>query len=87
MYDISKNIHTIHGDYMRVEILLKKIRKEKEISLEELERRSGISKSHLNYIENGLKEPTITVLICIAKALNINEKELYRIIENGDKNV
>lgn len=38
---------------------------------------TGISKSHLNYIENGIKEPTISVLVLIAKALNVEINELY----------
>ncbi len=64
---------------MRVKILLKDIRKERNISLEQLAKMTGISKSHLNYIEKQEKEPTLSVIIRIAKALNIEEKDLYRI--------
>lgn len=64
---------------MKVIILLKEIREQKQISLEQLSKISGISKSHLNYIERQEKEPTLTVLIKIAKALNIDIKDLYEV--------
>ena len=56
---------------------LKELRKQKNITLSELAKMTGISKSHLNYIENGIKEPTISVLVLIAKALNVEINELY----------
>ena len=61
---------------MRVEILLKEIRLKKNISLRDLEKRSGISKSHLNAIELQEKEPSISVLVRIAKALDVQIEEL-----------
>lgn len=65
---------------MRVEILLKEVRKRKGYSLEKLSKLAGISSSHLNYIENNLKEPTISVLVRISLALNVKIEELYRVI-------
>lgn len=65
---------------MRVEILLKEIREEKGYSLEQLSKITGISKSHLNYIERNEKEPTISVIVRIAMALNVKIEELYKIV-------
>ena len=65
---------------MRVEILLKEVRKRKGYSLEKLSKLTGISSSHLNYIENNSKEPTISVLVRIALTLNVKIEELYRVI-------
>lgn len=65
---------------MRIEIILKKVRKEKGYSLEKLSKITGISSSHLNYIENNQKDPTITILVRIALALNIKLDELYKVI-------
>lgn len=62
---------------MKIEMKLKELRKQKNITLSELSKLTGISKSHLNYIENGVKEPTISVLVLIAKALNVKIDELY----------
>ena len=68
------------GDYMHVEILLKEVREKKNISLEQLSKITGISTSHLNYIERGVREPTISMLCRIAKALKVDIKELYRVV-------
>lgn len=64
---------------MQVIIKLKEIRKKYSISVRELAKKTGISESHLRYIENGEREPTISILIRIAVALNIDEKELYEV--------
>ena len=64
---------------MRVEILLKQVRLKKRYSLEELAKLTGISSSHLNYIERNEKEPSISMLLRIAIALNVDIKELYKI--------
>ena len=64
---------------LRVEILLKKVRTEKGYSLEDLAKLTGISSSHLNYIERNEKEPSISMLLRIAIALNVDIKELYKI--------
>ena len=40
---------------------------------------TGISKSHLNYIENNEKEPTISMMVRIAMALKVDIKELYKV--------
>ena len=67
--------------YMQIIIKLKEIREEKHLSLEALSRKTGISTSHLNYIEKGEKEPSLSMIIRIAVALNINENELYEVIK------
>jgi len=81
-YDTKQKVHTKHkGGKMRVEILLKDVRMKKGYSLQELSRITGISTSHLNYIENNEREPTISMLIRIALALKVDERELYKIIK------
>ncbi|HGU6173175.1 TPA: helix-turn-helix domain-containing protein [Escherichia coli] len=50
---------------------LKKIRKERGLSLRALAEKSGISKSTLNDIETGKSNPSVETLTKIAKALNI----------------
>lgn len=65
---------------MRIEILLKEIRIKSGYSLEKLSKLTGISSSHLNYIERNEKEPSLSMAIIIAQALNIDIKELYKIV-------
>ena len=64
---------------MHIEILLKKRRKEKNITLAQLSEKTGISTSHLNDIENNIKEPSISMIIRIAKGLDLKVEELYKV--------
>ena len=50
MYVILKARDTIDGGYMYIIIKLKEIREQKNLSLGDLAKKTGISKSHLNYI-------------------------------------
>lgn len=65
---------------MKVVLLLKEIRKEKGYSLEKLSKMTGISSSHLNYIENNEKEPSLSMAVRIARALKIKIDKLYKVI-------
>ncbi|MBD5095035.1 MAG: helix-turn-helix transcriptional regulator [Subdoligranulum sp.] len=47
------------------------------LTLKQLEAVTGISKTTLNTIENGLTSPTLRQLEAIAKALNMKISELY----------
>ena len=61
---------------MKVEILLKQIRLEKGMTLETLSQLSGISKGHLSKIERQEREPKISTLILLAKALKVDVNNL-----------
>ena len=71
--------HTIKGDSMHIEFRIKEIRKSKHITLERLSEMTSISKSHLSNIERGEKEPTLSIIVRIALALKVDEKELYKV--------
>ncbi len=64
---------------MRVEILLKEKRKERNLTLAQLSEKTGISTTHINDIENNIKEPSISMMIRIAKALDLKIEDLYRV--------
>ena len=64
---------------MRVEIKLKEVREKKNISINQLSEMTGITKSHLSNIERNEKEPSLSILIRIALALRVDEKDLYKI--------
>ncbi len=59
-----------------MEILTWQARVDKNITLKQLEAMTGISKTTLNYIENGVTSPTLRQLEAIAAALDI--LTLYR---------
>lgn len=48
---------------------LKKIRKEKKISQEELAHRAGLNSAYIGHLERGIYSPTLFVVWKIAKAL------------------
>ena len=64
---------------MHVKILIKDVRKEKNITLSNLARKSGISVSHLSDIENNRKTPSILVMVLVAKALEVPITDLYMV--------
>ena len=65
---------------MHIEILLKQKRIEKNITLAQLSERTGISTPHLSDIENNLKEPSISMMVRLAKGLDLKMEELYKVI-------
>jgi DNA-binding XRE family transcriptional regulator len=65
---------------LHIELLIKEIRKQKNMTLDELSKCSGVSKTHINDIENNIKEPTLTIAISIAKALNVQLTDLFKVI-------
>lgn len=64
---------------MKVEIRIKEIRKIKNITLKQLSKKSGISTTHINDIENNVKSPSLIVMVILAKELNVNITELYKV--------
>lgn len=65
---------------MKIEILVKKIRLEKNMTLETLSKLSGISKGHLSKIERQERDPKLSTIIQIALALKVDIEELYKVI-------
>lgn len=61
-----------------LKLYIREIREKKGLSQNKLSKLSGVSSSHIGYLENGEREPTISVLYKIAKALNVDIKELFK---------
>lgn len=64
---------------MYVEILLKEMRQRKKVTLNKLSEKSGISTTHINDIENNIKKPSLLVMVQLAKALDVDITELYKV--------
>lgn len=60
-----------------VEVLTWQARQEQGITLKQLEELTGIGKTTLNNIENGLVSPTLNQIEAIARALGVNMSDLY----------
>lgn len=65
---------------MRIEMKLKEVRKSKRITLAQLSEKTGISTTHINDVENNLKEPGLSILVRLAKALEVSVTDLYKVI-------
>ena len=65
--------------YMQVEILVKEIRQKKKMTLNRLSEKSGISTTHINDIENNIKGPSLYIMVSLAKALDVDITELYKV--------
>lgn len=60
-----------------MKILTYKVRKEKKVTLTQLEAMTGISKTTLNDIENGKMSPKMKQLEAIAIALGVRITDLF----------
>jgi transcriptional regulator with XRE-family HTH domain len=56
--------------------LIREIRKSKSISQEQLSERSGLDRSFISMLERGKKNPTLSTLIKLCKALDVSLTEL-----------
>lgn len=61
-----------------ITFFIREIREKKGLSQEQLSRLSGVSASHIGYIENGEREPTVSVLCRLAKAFNVSILDLFK---------
>ncbi len=59
---------------------IKTLRKKKGMTLRELEKNSGVSKSELSDIERNETDAKLTTLIMISLALKVNITDLFDII-------
>ena len=66
-------------------ILLKFVRYRRNLTIRDLSKLSGVSKTHISRIERGTEIPTLNVICKLASALGVLPEELY-ICEECRKN-
>lgn len=64
-----------------IEMLLWQRRTERELTLRDLERITGLSRSALNRIENGQVSPTLAQLELLADALDCTITDLFAVVK------
>ncbi|GBU28289.1 hypothetical protein R84B8_01847 [Treponema sp. R8-4-B8] len=64
-------------------IILQKERKKKGLSQEKLAEIANLHRTYISDIERGVRNPTITTIFTLCKALNITPTELLKGFENG----
>lgn len=62
---------------MRVGINLQELRPNRKYSQEELAHRAGIHQTYLSELESRKRNPTISVLDRLARAINVDIRELF----------
>ncbi|MCW5704893.1 MAG: helix-turn-helix transcriptional regulator [Bradyrhizobium sp.] len=55
-----------------------RLRREKGLTQEEVERRSGLSQQYLSGLERGLRNPTVITLFELSQALGVSHLELVK---------
>ena len=74
---MSKNSEHLYRVFLLVIIKIKKLRRDKGLTIRQLAEAASISKSHLGRIENNESMPAVDVLCDIAHALGVNPSETY----------
>ena len=64
---------------MHIEILIREVPRQKGMTISGLSRKSGVSAAHLSDIEKDFKSPSLLVMVRIAKALDVDITDLYRV--------
>ena len=62
---------------------VRKFREERELSQEDLAFESGVHRTYLSGVERGVRNPTVTVLERIAKALKVPSSRLLEEARRG----
>ena len=69
---------TIEAVYQEVGKRITKERKRQGMSQDRISGASGVDRSHIGFIEQGRRKPTLATLYKIANALHVSLEELFR---------
>lgn len=64
--------------YRKIGNRIKAARKQQRLTQEVLAEQAGIDRSHMGFIEQGRRQPTLTTLKKVLEVLNMNFEELCR---------
>lgn len=62
-----------------------RLRRQKGLTQEEVEARSGVSQQYLSGLEQGKRNPTVIMLFQLAQALGVSHVELVNVVEEDDR--
>lgn len=79
LINVSNSLELMTDDiYKVIGERIRKLRKVRGLSQEKLAERAGIDRSHMGFIEQGRRQPTIATLHKLSKTLNISLEKLFR---------
>lgn len=62
---------------VKISMRIREVRRTKGLTLMELSKMSGVSKTHISEIETGRQMPTLPVICLLAGAMEVKAEELY----------
>ncbi len=65
---------------IKIEYKLYELRRKKKMTIRELAKLSGVSKSAINKIENNIGNPTVFIVCQLAVALDVEPSDLFEYI-------
>ena len=68
----------IENIYKQIGLRIVEARKLKGMSQEQLAQESGIDRSHMGFIEQGRRKPTLSTLVKITSSLNTTLEQLFK---------
>jgi len=68
---------SLSATHLKIGDKIKLLRMQKDYTQEELAFKVGVDRSYMGFVERGEKNPTLSTLMKIAKALKIPLKELF----------
>lgn len=74
----AESMKTVENVYRKVGQRIVTARKQKGMSQERLATESGIDRSHMGFIEQGRRKPTLYTLFKIANILDISLEQLFK---------
>ena len=77
-YADSVKYKTVDGVYRELGKRVYAARKRRGFSQEDLATASDLDRSHIGYLEQGRRRPTIATLFKIAKALDVSLEQLFK---------
>jgi transcriptional regulator with XRE-family HTH domain len=61
--------------------VLRRIRKAKNISQEELAHQSGLDRTYISLLERGLRQPSLSSILLISKSLGVSSADILKEVE------
>ena len=68
----------VHNSAKKLGANMKKIRLERQMSQGDICRKLGVDRSYISNVENGNKNPTLSTIAKLAKALGVSIDELLK---------
>lgn len=67
----------LSATHLKIGQKVRQLRQQQKLTQEELAFKVGVDRSYMGFVERGEKNPTLSTLMKIAKALKISMKELF----------